>query len=61
VHATPQVPQIDLVGQSAETAHSVTEYLSRKLSRAVPSRVSEATEPHLFEVLFGASPLQAAA
>jgi len=61
VHASPQVPEIDLVGQSPETAHSVTEYLSRKLSRTVPSRVTEATEPHLFEVLFGPSPLPAAA
>jgi len=61
VHASSQVPEIDLVGQSPETAHSVTEYLSRKLSRSVPSRVTEATEPHLFEVLFGPSPLPAAA
>jgi len=61
VQATAQAPHIDLVGQSPETAHSVTEYLSRKLSCAVPGRVSEATESRLFEVLFGPPPLQAAA
>lgn len=59
VHASQHVPYIDLVGQSAETAHSLTEYLSRKLRSAVTSRVSEATESRLFDVLFGPPPLQA--
>lgn len=55
VQASPHLPAIDVVGQSQETARSLTEYLSRQLNlgRAAPSRVSEATESHLFEVLFG--------
>lgn len=53
VHATRDVPPIDLVGHCAETARSVCEYLSRQAPRAHPGRVSEATEAHLLEVLFG--------
>jgi hypothetical protein len=58
VQSSQNVPHIDLVGQSQETAHSLTEYLSRKLRSAVTSRVSEATESRLFDVLFGPPPIQ---
>ncbi|MEJ6024018.1 hypothetical protein [Ramlibacter sp. PS4R-6] len=53
VHAVPAVPEIDLIGQCAETAHSVSEYLCRQVKRAITHRVSEATEANLLEVLFG--------
>jgi len=59
VHASRHLPHIDLVGESQETARSLTEYLTGKSSRIAPSRVSHATEAHLFEVLF-APVLQAA-
>jgi hypothetical protein len=61
VHAVPKVPHIDVIGHCQETAHSVVEYLSRQLKRAVPNRVHEATEAHLLEVLFGPKPLAEAA
>ena len=57
LHAAPRVPHIDLVGESPETARSITAYLTRKLQRTLGSCVSEATESRLFEVLF-ARPLR---
>jgi hypothetical protein len=60
VHSTSTMPEIDLVAQCAEEARSVREYLSRQFRRAVPGRITEATESHLVEVLF-APQLQKAA
>lgn len=60
VQAEPDVPEIDLVGQCPEVARSIGEYLTGKFRRATSSRVAEATEQHLLEVLFG-PPLQPAA
>jgi hypothetical protein len=53
MRASPSAPEIDLVGQCPEIAHSVGEYLCRQLRRAISSRVGEATEARLLEVLFG--------
>jgi hypothetical protein len=61
VQSTRDAPAIDLVGERPEVAHSVGEYLCRQLRRAVTSRVSEATEARLLEVLFGPEPLPKAA
>jgi hypothetical protein len=61
VHSTSHVPYIDLVGERAEVARSVGDYLCAQVRRAVCSRVSEATEARIFEVLFGPMPLAKAA
>src|SRR5438105_3743154 len=60
MHSAPNLPEIDLVAQSTEEAHSVGEYLARQFRRAFASRVTEATESRLLEVLF-APPLKKAA
>lgn len=52
VQATPSVPEIDLVGQVPEVAHSVREYLCRQFRHALSGRVQETTEARLVEVLF---------
>lgn len=60
MHAARTLPEIDLVAQSPEEAHSVGEYLARQFRRAFPSRVTEATESRLLEVLFAPALKQAA-
>ncbi|HEY8050112.1 MAG TPA: hypothetical protein VIE63_13135 [Ramlibacter sp.] len=57
VDAAPRVPHINLLGESQETAHSITEYLCRKLQRTLCGHLSAATEARLFDILF-APPLQ---
>ena len=59
VHALPDAPSIDLVGQCHETARSVSDYLLRQMRRALPGRVNLATEASLLEVLFGPQRLAA--
>jgi hypothetical protein len=55
VHSAPQAPSIHVVGESLETARSVTDYLSRKLQHAIRSRLraTGTAESRLLEVLFG--------
>lgn len=60
VQSAPAVSEIDLVGQCAEQARSVGEYLSRRFAREVTGRVAEATEADLLEVLFAPSLRKAA-
>jgi hypothetical protein len=61
VHAVPCAPAINLIGQCPEVSRSVGEYLGRQIRRAIPNRVTEATEAGLLEVLFGPEPLAEAA
>jgi hypothetical protein len=56
VQATPNAPHINLLGECPEIARSVGEYLCQQLKRAIGSRITEATESRLLEVLFSPDP-----